>query len=180
MPPEREAYVTTSSNANGRSEHYVRQLRRGCGHEALRETPRRPPPSRSRIRTDGIYACRGEDAWIAISIRDGVYWQRFAECVGTEALKASNLAHAAGRRAAEELIDRVISKLGISARGFGAPGEAAWRGYSCRLRSVDGRDSRVPRSRASNYFIPVEQPEGIGPVPNGGHHCDAIGHTWQR
>jgi crotonobetainyl-CoA:carnitine CoA-transferase CaiB-like acyl-CoA transferase len=117
---------------------------------------------------NGIYPCLGEDAWIAISIRDDVDWQRLTECVGVEALKASDLARAEGRRAAEDLVDKVIS--GWTAQYEDSVLEAMLLAIDIPVASVRSMDQVLacPQLQASGYFVPVEQPEGIGVMPMAG------------
>jgi crotonobetainyl-CoA:carnitine CoA-transferase CaiB-like acyl-CoA transferase len=117
---------------------------------------------------NGIYPCRGEDAWIAISIRDDVDWQRLTECVDVEALKASDLAHAEGRRAAEDLVDKVIS--GWTCQYDASALEEKLLEANIPAACVRSMDEVLtcPQLSASNYFIAVEQPEGIGAMPMAG------------
>ncbi|MBW0019598.1 MAG: CoA transferase [Mycobacterium sp.] len=57
----------------------------------------------------GVYRCRGEDAWVAIAVFDRV-WSRFAEIIGATGLSADAalIDHAERRRRADQ-IDKFIS-----------------------------------------------------------------------
>ena len=56
----------------------------------------------------GIYRCRGEDDWIAISVKDDEQWARLAALMGEAAPSGEGFATAAGRRAAHAEIDAAI------------------------------------------------------------------------
>jgi crotonobetainyl-CoA:carnitine CoA-transferase CaiB-like acyl-CoA transferase len=55
----------------------------------------------------GVYACRGEDAWIAISVRDDGEWRSLQAALGLP--QRTDLSDLQGRRTRAEEIDRWIS-----------------------------------------------------------------------
>lgn len=58
----------------------------------------------------GVYACRGEDRWIALSIWDDAEWARLAELVGPEGWAADPIwASFAGRKAHEDELNRCLA-----------------------------------------------------------------------
>ncbi|GAA2591375.1 hypothetical protein GCM10010399_22390 [Dactylosporangium fulvum] len=58
----------------------------------------------------GVYPCRGEDEWLALTVRDDAEWTRLVRIVGEpQGLPAEQLATLAGRRAAHDSIDRWLS-----------------------------------------------------------------------
>ena len=57
----------------------------------------------------GIYPCRGDDEWLAISVVTDIQWRSLSEFVGDEALLDPALASIEGRRAAHGLIDEVLT-----------------------------------------------------------------------
>lgn len=58
----------------------------------------------------GVYACTGEEQWVAISVADDAQWHALAEVLGDVALAAdASLSTLAGRRAAHDRIDDVVS-----------------------------------------------------------------------
>jgi crotonobetainyl-CoA:carnitine CoA-transferase CaiB-like acyl-CoA transferase len=56
----------------------------------------------------GIYPCREEDTWVAISCRDDTDWRACAELVGAEWAAAADYATLAGRLAREDQLDRAL------------------------------------------------------------------------
>ena len=79
----------------------------------------------------GVYPCRGEDQWVAITVRDDDDWQRLGTALGDpEWARDEALATAAGRHAAHDEIDEhlrawtgTMSKTGVTAtlQMFGVP-----------------------------------------------------------
>ncbi len=63
----------------------------------------------------GVYPCRGEDAWIAVSVEDDAQWPRLREAMGEpEWARDERLATAAGRMAAHDEIDAALAAWTVS------------------------------------------------------------------
>jgi benzylsuccinate CoA-transferase BbsF subunit len=58
----------------------------------------------------GVYPCRGDDEWIAISVKDDASWSALVALAGDSRLAEPSLATAAGRRANHDLIDAVLAR----------------------------------------------------------------------
>src|SRR4029079_6370810 len=59
----------------------------------------------------GIYACNGEDEWIAISCRDDHDWTRFAEIIGERWCSDQRYAVVVGRLQHEDELDLAIDAV---------------------------------------------------------------------
>jgi crotonobetainyl-CoA:carnitine CoA-transferase CaiB-like acyl-CoA transferase len=58
----------------------------------------------------GLYPCRGEEQWLAISVRDDATWRALVGVMGREELgRDPRLAHVAGRREHHEELDAIIA-----------------------------------------------------------------------
>lgn len=74
------------------------------GGEPYRRSANRDPV----FAPNNAYRCRGDDRWIAISIRDDADWEALREISGVAALADSRFATVDGRRAAEDELDGMI------------------------------------------------------------------------
>jgi len=64
-----------------------------------------------RAAPQGLYACRGSEQWLALSVTDDEQWAALGKVMGTPGWAASaELATAAGRRAHHDLIDRHLDE----------------------------------------------------------------------
>ena len=58
----------------------------------------------------GLYACAGEDSWLAVSVETGEQWGALAEAIGRDDLRDdARLQSLEGRRAAHESLDDAIT-----------------------------------------------------------------------
>ena len=58
----------------------------------------------------GCYPCKGDDEWVVISVASDAQWERFCQALGSPAwTRDKKFATAAGRKAAEDELDRHIS-----------------------------------------------------------------------
>lgn len=74
--------------------------------------PGSPHSNRSRspvMVPHGIYACEGEDNWIALSCRDDRDWRSLSEVIGTSWAADARLETVAGRLGAEVELDELLS-----------------------------------------------------------------------
>jgi benzylsuccinate CoA-transferase BbsF subunit len=58
----------------------------------------------------GVYPCRGEDRWIAISVATDAQWAALVECLAAPDLGAEMWQHAASREADQDRIDEVLAR----------------------------------------------------------------------
>lgn len=75
-------------------------------------TGRFPPAAGNRdpqFAPHGVFACSGDDDWIAIAVRDDAEWARLAGLIGGDALDAA-FATLAGRKADEERLETIVER----------------------------------------------------------------------
>lgn len=70
-----------------------------------------PPGNRHRgIAPHAVFPCEGEDAWVAIAVRDDADWRSLCNTVADPALDRAEYGNAAGRLAAADEIESVLSR----------------------------------------------------------------------
>jgi crotonobetainyl-CoA:carnitine CoA-transferase CaiB-like acyl-CoA transferase len=128
-----------------------------------------------------IYACRGDERWLALAVTSDEQWRALCDELGRPdwALDAE-LATAAGRRAKHELLDE---KLGAWAAGQDVD-EATARLLARGIPAapvVDARSSSShPQMAARGFFEPVEHPiVGVHPIAGPPFRYATVDH-WQR
>jgi crotonobetainyl-CoA:carnitine CoA-transferase CaiB-like acyl-CoA transferase len=57
----------------------------------------------------GVYRCRGDDEWVALSVESDAQWRALCELLGDTALAADELERASGRRDHHDRIDERLS-----------------------------------------------------------------------
>jgi crotonobetainyl-CoA:carnitine CoA-transferase CaiB-like acyl-CoA transferase len=140
----------------------------------------------------GVYACAGDDRWLAIAVFSDDDWERFVAAVGWKpdarfARRADRLVHA-------DLVDRMVGEWARSQHAEGAMELLQRAGVACGL-VADAEDvcARDPQLAARGHFVDVATPEGrsvrldgppfllsdtparvSGPGPLLGEHGDAI------
>jgi crotonobetainyl-CoA:carnitine CoA-transferase CaiB-like acyl-CoA transferase len=75
----------------------------------LGEPPRRLGNRHPVFVPQGVYRCRGDDQWVAVSIESDEQWRALCELLEDPALAADELEHASGRRAHHDRIDERLS-----------------------------------------------------------------------
>lgn len=63
----------------------------------------------------GLYACLGEQQWLALSVATDEQWRSLCDVVGDDRLAGDELASAAGRHAAHDRIDEVLAECAAGA-----------------------------------------------------------------
>ena len=107
----------------------------------------------------GVFACAGEDRWIALAARDDAEWARLAALIGGEALDGA-FASLAGRKASEDRLEALVEAwtstrhVGDLERDLQAQGIAAHR-------AADSADLLAdPQMVARGHFIRMPHPLG--------------------
>jgi crotonobetainyl-CoA:carnitine CoA-transferase CaiB-like acyl-CoA transferase len=107
----------------------------------------------------GVYACAGEDRWLAITVFSDDEWERFAAAVGWQpdprfTRRADRLGHAA-------LLDRLVGEWTRGQRAEEAMERLQRAGVACGL-AADAEDvcARDPQLAARGHFVEVTTPEG--------------------
>ena len=145
-----------------------------------------------RFSPHGVFACAGEDRWIALVARDDAEWARLAALIGGEALDAA-FATLQGRKAVENRLEalveawtsaRAVADLegGLQALGIAAHRAAdsadmltdpqlTDRGHFVRLPHPLGGDSVIEASRFRLSATPARYPR---PAPHFGRDTRTV------
>jgi benzylsuccinate CoA-transferase BbsF subunit len=143
----------------------------------------------------GVYRCRGDDRWIAITILDDETWRRFAGVLGDpEWTRDRRFATTAGRVADAPTLDRLVGEWTRDRDADAAMALLQSAGVPAG-RVADARDlcARDPQLAARGHFVDVPTPEGrtvridgppyrlsetsagvAGPGPLPGEHTDEV------
>ena len=113
----------------------------------------------------GCYACRGDDAWLALSVPDLPAWQGLCRLLDREDWRSDErLATSAGRRDRGDAIERGIADWTRERDASSAMAEL----QSARVPAAIAHTPRTllddPHLRARGFFSMVEHPEA-GPLP---------------
>jgi crotonobetainyl-CoA:carnitine CoA-transferase CaiB-like acyl-CoA transferase len=144
------------------------------------------------VSPNGVFACAGEDQWIAITAKDDAAWARLAGLVGGEALDAA-FATLAGRKAQEdrlegaieawtrtrraEDVERELQALGVAAHKAAASEDMvadpqlAARGHFQRLPHPLGGESVFESSRFALSGTPARY---VRPAPHFGRDAHTV------
>lgn len=77
---------------------------------ATGEAPPRHGNRAAGLVPQGVYPCEGDDAWLAVSVRDDDEWQRLVDLLDDPALSAMRDAGTSERSAALEVIDAALAR----------------------------------------------------------------------
>ncbi len=114
---------------------------------------------------NGIFRCKGNDEWVAISVRNESDWERLAGCLGVDALLSPHLAAVEERRAIEDEIEQAIGAWTECREALDVEAELNALGVpAARVRSIADVVA-CPELNETGYFQVTGQPEGIAPAP---------------
>jgi crotonobetainyl-CoA:carnitine CoA-transferase CaiB-like acyl-CoA transferase len=121
----------------------------------------------------GVYACRGADAWVAISVVDDAQWRTLATIIGGTALAGDpRYASHASRRAKHDELDDLIARWCASREPAAAADLLARAGVpaaACRNHLlIDAH----PQYEARRLFAPVTHPV------LGTYHTPGLPYRW--
>lgn len=143
----------------------------------------------------GVYRCRGDDRWIAITVAGDATWRRFTAAIGEPAwTRDARFATSAGRIAAAAELDRHVGHWTHDRDADETMAMLQAAGVPAG-RVADARDLcvRDPQLAARGHFVDVPTPEGrtvridgppyrlsetpaavAGPGPLPGEHTDEV------
>jgi len=130
----------------------------------------------------GLYACRGDEKWLALSIETEQQWEALVEFLGQPAWALDpDLKTLAGRRASHDAIDAELELWAAKRDLDGTVDELIAKGvpaatlYDGRLGSVN------PQMKARGFFGDVEHPAaGLHPIPAQPFHFSGRGQWIRR
>ncbi len=132
-----------------------------------------------------LYACRGEEQWLALSIASDAQWRAFARVLGDpDWARDARFETRAGRKAAEDAIDAQISAWTVS-RELASCVEALLAAGIPAAPIVDGRTvSTHPQLVARGFFAEFSHPivgrHPVASVPFRYATQDRDGRSWLR
>ena len=107
----------------------------------------------------GVYACRGQEQWLAVSVATDAQWQALVEVLGgPEWARAPELASLVGRRQASDRLDTELSRWAAD-RDLEASVETLLEAGVPAAPVVDPRTtSRHPQFKARGFYEECEHP----------------------
>jgi len=153
------------------------------------------PPRRGARTADaapaGVYRCRGDDAWLALTVDDDATWKSLAELLG-DAQGEPRWTTAAARHADHDAIDAVIERWTATRDKHEAAAELQAAGISASavmtVADIVNDDHSTARGLMVDHARPGEQPQlfpglpfrfdttpaALSPPPKLGQHNDDI------
>ncbi len=116
----------------------------------------------------GLYACAGDERWLALSIETDPQWQALIEVLGRPSWACrSQLSSLSGRRAAHDEIDTALSAWAAARELDATVEELLARGVPAATL-LDGRRAHLhPQLLARDFFEEVDHPlVGTHPIPS--------------
>ena len=114
----------------------------------------------------GAYPCNGTDEWIAIAIQNDAQWASLVAEIGApQWARDPRFADAAGRKANEDELDRLLAEATIAAERYDLMNRLQQRGVPAAVvQKADDRCERDPQLKARGYLVPLPHSE-IGTWP---------------
>jgi len=128
-----------------------------------------------------LYACRGDEQWLALAVTTDAHWAALCEELGSpDWARDAELATAAGRRARHDRLDARLSAWAAGQELDPLVGRLVARGIPAG-RVVDGRKaSRHPQLRARGFYEELEHPVAGRHLFAGPPFRYATVDRWQR
>ncbi len=126
-------------------------------------TPPRPGNRRADVAPQGVYPCRGEDQWIAITVPDDAAWARVVTVIGDPALTDQRWSELDARLADHDEIDGRLSAWTVEqdARPLMARLQAADIPAGVAMANADLATD--PHLRERGFMVELHHP-GAGPL----------------
>ena len=162
---------------------------------SMRRADAPPPPRRGARTTDaapsGVYRCRGEDAWLALTVTDDAAWQALAGVLDDPACEP-HWTTAAARHVDHDAIDTLIERWTATRDKHEAAAELQAAGISASavmtIADIVNDDHSTARGLMVDHARPGEQPQlfpglpfrfdttpaALSPPPKLGQHNDDI------
>ena len=122
------------------------------------------PPARRGNRSpafapQGMYPCRGDDAWVAITVQSGAAWEALATVVGSSALADPSLRDAAERRRRHDAIDAEIAAWTASRDAHEVAALLQEAGVAAGPVLSNLEMVADPHLRARDMVVPIDHPD---------------------
>ena len=129
----------------------------------------------------GIYPCRGEERWLAITARDDTEWDALARTIGRDDLLAdARFATTAGRYEHHDELDRAITEW-TTAQDLMAAFHALQRAGRHRRAAVRRGDARRPTRTSPPAGGSADlTSRDVGTYPHIGYAFQGVPQAWDR
>ena len=128
----------------------------------------------------GVYPCRGEERWLAISVRDDDEWTALARRIGREdLLKDSRSATTAGRYAHHDELDRAITEWTTSLDVMAAFHSLQEAGVTAGPQFDEEMLASDPHVAAREWIRPLASRD-VGSYPHIGYAFKGVPQLWER
>ncbi len=128
----------------------------------------------------GVYPCRGEERWLAISARDDDEWAALARTIGREDLLADGrFATTAGRYAHHDELDRVITEWTTSQDLMDAFHTLQRAGVAAGPQFDEAMLATDPHVEARGWIRPLASRD-VGSYPHIGYAFQGLPQAWER
>jgi len=128
----------------------------------------------------GVYPCRGEERWLAISVRDDDEWRALARTIGRDDLLADErLSTAAGRYAHHDELDRALRDWTTGQDVMAAFHALQRAGVTAGPQFDEEMLATDPHVGARGWIRDLESRD-VGTYPHVGHAFQGVPQRWDR
>jgi benzylsuccinate CoA-transferase BbsF subunit len=108
----------------------------------------------------GVYRCRGEDRWCAISVFTEQEWQSFCEAIGNAALASEpKFASMAARLQNQDDLDRIIERWTLSRSPEEVMVTLQNAGIACGVLQTGHDLANDPQLKYDNFYHKIDHPD---------------------
>jgi crotonobetainyl-CoA:carnitine CoA-transferase CaiB-like acyl-CoA transferase len=128
-----------------------------------------------------IYACRGDERWLAVTVTDDEQWKALCDELGDpDWTRNEELASAAGRRAKHDLLDEQLAAWAAGQDAAEAAERLLARGIPAAVLADARNASFHPQMKARGFFEEVDHPvAGVHPIAGPPFRYATV-ESWQR
>jgi crotonobetainyl-CoA:carnitine CoA-transferase CaiB-like acyl-CoA transferase len=161
-------------------ENVLNQLGDAFVEVQLGGEPQRTGNRDPELAPQGVYPCRGEERWLAISVRDDDEWTALARSIGREdLLKDSRFATTAGRYAHHDELDRAITDWTTGQDVMAAFHALQRAGVTAGPQFDEEMLSTDPHVAAREWIRPLASRD-VGSYPHIGYAFKGVPQLWER
>jgi len=161
-------------------ENVLNQLGDAFVEVQLGGEPQRTGNRDPELAPQGVYPCRGEERWLAISVRDDDEWTALARSIGREdLLKDSRFATTAGRYAHHDELDRAITDWTTGQDVMAAFHALQRAGVTAGPQFDEEMLSTDPHVAAREWIRSLASRD-VGSYPHIGYAFKGVPQLWER
>ncbi|MBW2425537.1 MAG: CoA transferase [Deltaproteobacteria bacterium] len=128
-----------------------------------------------------LYACRGDERWLALAVTDDAQWSALRDELGSpDWASSAELSTASGRRERHDLLDEKLAAWASQQDADEAAERLVARGIPAAVLVSGGFASEQPQMKARGFFEEIEHPVvGVHPVAGPPFRYATVDH-WHR